>query len=136
MDQVEPIIAAKLEELKIVIDLRRKGDPDGAVKEVRTGRGKRFMDQARVILGEMERDERELLKRHAAAVEVAAANGKTTIVIGTIVCLLFLVSTAFLLTRSFNNQIGAAVRHMQSSSAELQSAANQQASGRASPRPR
>jgi methyl-accepting chemotaxis protein len=129
VDQVEPIIAAKLEELKIVIDLRRKGDADGAVKEVRTGRGKRFMDQARVILGEMERDERELLKRHAAEVEGAAANGKTTIVIGTIACLMFLVSTAFLLTRSFNNQIGAAVRHMQSSSAELQSAANQQASG-------
>jgi methyl-accepting chemotaxis protein len=128
VDQLEPVIAAKLDELKLVIDLRRK-DAGGAVKEVRTGRGRRFMDQARVIFSEMERDEHELLRQRAAEVEAAAGNGKTTIVIGTIVCLLFLLTTAFLITRSFNNQIGSAVRHMQSSSAELQSAANEQASG-------
>lgn len=107
----------------------RKGDAEGAVKEVRTGRGRRYMDQVRVTMGEMERDEREVLKQRAAEGEAAAANGKTTIVAGTIDCLLFLLTTTFLLTRSFNTQIGSAVRHMQSSSAELQSAANQQVSG-------
>ncbi len=129
LDLVESNITAKLDELKLVIDIRRKGDAEGAVKEVRTGRGRRFMDQVRVTMGEMERDEREVLKQRAAEVEAAAGNGKTTIVAGTIACLLFLLTTAFLLTRSFSTQIGSAVRHMQSSSAELQSAANQQVSG-------
>jgi methyl-accepting chemotaxis protein len=128
LDQLETVVAAKMGELKLVIDLRRK-DADAAVKEVRTNRGRRYMDQARSIFSEMERDEHELLRQHAAGVEAAAGNGKLTIVIGTIVCLLFLLTTAILITRSFNNQIGSAVRHMQSSSTELQSAANQQASG-------
>ena len=128
LDQMEQVVTAKLDELKLVIDLRRK-DADAAVKEVRTNRGRRFMDQARSIFSDMERDEHELLKQHAAEVEAAAGNGKLTIVVGTIVCLLFLLTTAILITRSFNNQIGSAVRHMQSSSAELQSAANQQVSG-------
>jgi methyl-accepting chemotaxis protein len=43
--------------------------------------------------------------------------------------MLFLLTTAIVIIRSFNNQIGSAVRHMQSSSTELQSAANEQASG-------
>ncbi len=128
LDQLEPCITAKMDELKLVIELRRK-DADAAVKEVRTGRGRRYMDQARLIFSEMERHEHELLRQHAAEVDAAAGNGKTTIVAGTIACLLFLLTTAFLITRSFNNQIGSAVRHMQSSSSELQSAANQQASG-------
>jgi methyl-accepting chemotaxis protein len=129
LDVVDSNIKAKLEELKLVIDLRRKGDADGAVKEVRTGRGRRFMDDVRVTMGEMDRDEREAIKQRTTEAEAAAGNGRTTIVVGTIVCLLFLLTTAFLLTRSFGNQIGSAVRHMQSSSAELQSAANQQVSG-------
>jgi methyl-accepting chemotaxis protein len=128
LDGLEQAVRAKMDELKLVIDLRRK-DADAAVKEVRTNRGRRFMDEARFIFSEMERDERELLKQHAAEVEAAAGSGKTTIVVGTIVCLLFLLTTAILITRSFNNQIGSAVRHMQSSSTELQSAANQQVSG-------
>ena len=98
LDQMEQVVTAKLDELKLVIDLRRR-DADAAVKEVRTNRGRRFMDQARSIFSDMERDEHELLKQHAAEVEAAAGNGKLTIVIGTIVCLLFLLTTAILSNR-------------------------------------
>jgi CHASE3 domain sensor protein len=129
LDALEPFINAKLTELKLVIDLRGKNNGDAAVKEVRTGRGRKFMDQVRVIIGDMNRDERDVLRQRAAEVETASGNGKTTIVAGIIACLLFLITTAFAIIRSFNNQIGSAVRHMQSSSTELQSAANQQASG-------
>src|SRR5579871_4847461 len=40
LDAIEPVITAKLDELKLVVDLRRKGDLDAAAKEVRTGRGR------------------------------------------------------------------------------------------------
>jgi CHASE3 domain sensor protein len=129
LDALEPLITAKLVELKVVIDLRDKGNADAAVKEVRTGRGRKYMDQVRVVIGEMNRDERDVLRQRATEVETASGNGKTTIVVGILACLLFLLTTAIVIIRSFNNQIGSAVRHMQSSSTELQSAANQQASG-------
>jgi methyl-accepting chemotaxis protein len=128
LDALEQVITAKLVELKFVIDLRRKSG-DAAVKEVRQGRGRKYMDQFRAIIADMNRDERDVLKQRAADVEIASGNGKTTIVVGIAACLLFLLTTATVIIRSFNNQIGSAVRHMQSSSTELQSAANQQASG-------
>lgn len=129
IDQAEPLVAAKLAELKQTIDLRRKGNIEETTKIVRSGEGKKFMDDLRVILAQMEREERDLLKQRADEVEAASSGAKSTIIYGTIFCLLFVTAAGFLITRSLSGQIGAAVRHVQSSSAELQSAANQQASG-------
>jgi CHASE3 domain sensor protein len=129
IDQLEPLIAAKLDELKLTIDIRRKGNVDEVTKIVRGGEGKRTMDSIRVVLGQMDHEERDLLKQRADEVESAASGAKSTIIYGTMLCLLFVMVTGFLITRSLSGQIGAAVRHVQSSSAELQSAANQQASG-------
>src|ERR1700761_48081 len=53
LDVREPSITATRVELKLVIDLREKGSPEAAVKEVRTGKGRKFMDQIRGIAGEM-----------------------------------------------------------------------------------
>jgi len=62
-DAAEPLIAAKLAELKQTIDLRRKGDVDEVAKIVRGGEGKRFMDGLRRILDDMSNEERGLLKQ-------------------------------------------------------------------------
>jgi methyl-accepting chemotaxis protein len=129
MDEAEPVVAAKLGELKLTIDMRRKGNFEETVKVVRAGEGKKLMDNLRRILEEMNREERGLLKQRADEVEAAASGAKSTIVFGTLLCLLVVTAAGFLITRSLSGQIGAAVRHVQSSSAELQSAANQQASG-------
>jgi methyl-accepting chemotaxis protein len=129
IDQIEPLIAAKLDELKQTIDLRRKGNFEEATKIVRGGEGKRTMDSLRLVLAQMDREERDLLKQRADEVGATASGAKSTIIFGTMFCLLFVMATGFLITRSLSGQIAAAVRHVQSSSAELQSAANQQASG-------
>ncbi|HMD30457.1 MAG TPA: CHASE3 domain-containing protein [Candidatus Acidoferrales bacterium] len=129
LDELEPVVVAKQDELKRTIDLRRKGDVAQTVKVVTEGEGKKTMDQIRGILGQMERDERDLLRQRGEEAESAASAARATILWGTVVCLLFVTATAFLITRSLSGQIGAAVRHMQSSSAELQTAAAQQASG-------
>jgi methyl-accepting chemotaxis protein len=129
IDEAEPLIAGKLAELKQTIDLRRKGNLEDTTKIVRGGEGRKIMDNLRVILAQMEREERDLLKQRAGEVEAASSGAKSTIVFGTLVCLLFVTAAGFFITRSLSGQIGAAVRHVQSSSAELQSAANQQASG-------
>jgi methyl-accepting chemotaxis protein len=129
LDEAEPLVAAKLGELRRTVDLRRKGGFEETAKVVRTNEGKKYMDDLRVVLGQMDREERDLLKQRAEEVETAAGGAKSTIIYGTIFCLLFVMATGFLITRSLSGQIGAAVRHVQSSSAELQSAANQQATG-------
>jgi methyl-accepting chemotaxis protein len=129
LDQMEPLITAKLAELEQTIELRRKGNSEEAVRIIRAGEGKRLMDDLRALLSQLEQEEREQLKARTEDVEASASVADSTIVFGTVFCLLFVVATAFLITRSLSGQIGSAVRHVQSSSAELQSAASQQASG-------
>jgi methyl-accepting chemotaxis protein len=129
IDEAEPLIAAKLAELKQSIELRRKGNLEETIKFVRAGDGRKIMDDLRLVLSQMEREERDLLKQRAGEVDAASSAAKSTIIFGTVFCLLFVTATGFFITRSLSGQIGAAVRHVQSSSAELQSAANQQASG-------
>jgi methyl-accepting chemotaxis protein len=129
IDEIEPLIAAKLGELKRTVDTRRSSGFEATAKIVLTGEGKGYMDDLRVILGQMRVKEQEVLKQRAEEVESAANGAKLTIIFGTLFCLIFVTASGFLITRSLSGQIGAAVRHVQSSSAELQSAANQQASG-------
>jgi methyl-accepting chemotaxis protein len=129
LDEVERLITAKLAELKLTIDMRRKSTFEETTKIIRGGEGKKYMDDLRAVLGQMDREERDLLKQRADEVEAAANGAKATIVFGTLFCVVFVIGAGFFITRSLGSQIGGAVRHMQSSSAELQSAANQQASG-------
>ena len=72
IDSIESSVAAKLAELKQTIDLRAKGSVEEAVKIVRGGEGKRFMDDIRRKLGEMDDEERGLLKQRAEEGDAAA----------------------------------------------------------------
>jgi methyl-accepting chemotaxis protein len=126
LDEAEPLIAAKLAELRQVIEIRRAAGFEPAAKEIKVGPGKRTMDDFRRLSDQMERDERELLKQRAAEVEASASGARTTIGLGTLICLVLSIMVGFLLTRGLTRQIGSAIRHVQSSSTELQAAANQQ----------
>ena len=127
IDAAESLVNAKLAELKQTVDLRRAGNVDETVKIVRGGEGKRFMDDLRGILDEMDNEERTLLKQRADEGAVAATGAKSVIVFGTLLCLLCVTAAGILITRSLGRQIGSSVGQIQSSSTELQAAANQQA---------
>jgi methyl-accepting chemotaxis protein len=127
--QAEPLIAAKLSELKRTIEMRRNQGFEQAAKAVQAGEGKKLMDDLRRILGEMEREERDLLKQRVGEVEAAVTAATFSITLGTLLCLLLVTAAGFTITRSLTTRIGAAVQHMQSSSSELQAASNQQATG-------
>jgi methyl-accepting chemotaxis protein len=129
IEETEPLIAAKLAELKQTIELRRKGTFEETAKVVRGGEGKKVMDDIRRLSDQMDQEERQLLKQRAEEVEAAANAAKSTIIYGTLTCLLLITAAGVFITRSLAGQIGTAVRHVHSSSAELQSVANQQASG-------
>src|SRR6266849_742723 len=59
---LEPLIEKKLAELQVSIDLRRKAGFAAANQVVLAGHGKQWMDEIRVVLGEM-RDEGNDLRR-------------------------------------------------------------------------
>jgi methyl-accepting chemotaxis protein len=129
LDEAEPLVSAKLAELKRTIEMRKTLGFEATADVVREGEGKRFMDGLRRIVEQMDRDERELLKQRADEVEASAGGARSTIIGGTVLCLVLVTGAAFLITRSLATQIGSAVQHVQSSSAELQAAANQQVAG-------
>jgi methyl-accepting chemotaxis protein len=125
----EPFINQKLSELDRTIQLRKTSGFDAAEKVVSSGGGKRAMDDLRAALADMDQAERALLKERAAQVESAANGAKLAIVFGSLLCLVLVTIVGVRITRSLTSQVGAAVQHVQSSSAELQTASSQQMTG-------
>jgi methyl-accepting chemotaxis protein len=129
LDEAEPVIAAKLAELKRTIDLRRTQGFDAALRVVVTGEGKKTMDDLRKVVADMDREERDLLSQRSQSAEASASSAKATILVGVLLALVFVSLAGFVITRSLNQQLGSAIASIRSSSTELQAAATQQASG-------
>jgi len=129
IDQAESYTSSKFTELQKTIDLRKIGHVDDAMKIVVSGEGKKYMDGLRQLTDQMSREERDLLAKRAVTADATANTAKYTIILGTLVCLLFVIVAGTTITRSLSMQLSAAVGHVQSSSAELQAAANQQVLG-------
>lgn len=127
--QAQPIISAKMALTKRQIEMRKAREIEAVTKLVQTGEGQKLMDDLRQIVGEMEQEERSLLKERAAQVEAAVNSSTLSISLATLACLLIVSTVGMIITRSLTSQIGAAVHHMQSSSSELQVASNQQTMG-------
>ena len=130
LDELEPLVAQKADEMNHFVEVRRgSGGAEAAQKLVAGGEGRRTMENIRRLLDEMEGAEHDLLKVRAVDVESTASGAHTTISLGTILCLLLVMGAGFVIVRALSRQIGSAVQHVQSSSAELLAAANQQVSG-------
>lgn len=126
---LQPLIDAKLAELKQTIDLRRTEGFDAATKVVLSDAGKTIMDQIRTIVGEADRVEAELLKQRSEEAHSSADLATLIIVWGGLLGALTVAAIGWFITRSMSSQVGTAVGQVQSSSAELQAVANQQATG-------
>lgn len=129
LESLRPLIDAKLAELALTIEQRRTVGLEASAKTVAAGEGKRLMDQMRRIIADCDGEEDALLLRRQQSAEASAQTAKAVILGGSTTGLFLVVLIGWLITRSLSVQIGAAVRHVQTSSAELQSASNQQAAG-------
>ncbi|MES2105806.1 MAG: CHASE3 domain-containing protein [Pseudomonadota bacterium] len=127
--QIESLANGKFANQKKNIELRRGGSTELAAKNISEGGGKKLMDEIRHLFQQMENNETTLLKKRTTDSDSTVSNAKSTILFGTLICLVFVTIAGYTITRALGNQIGAAVGHVQSSSAELQAAASQQASG-------
>ena len=128
IDQLRPIVDGIIEAHVHTNDVRKADGFDAAQSLVRSGEGKRRMDEARGVIGEMVNEERGLLKQRDETAQISAATAKGTILFGSLFAVLITALVGLLITRSLAMQIGVAIQHLHSSSSELQAAANQQAS--------
>jgi CHASE3 domain sensor protein len=129
LEQMTVLMDGKLAELKRTIDLRRTQGFEASLRVVLIGQGKQDMDEFRRIAGEMDLEERDLLKARAASAAASAAAAETTVLVGAALGLLFVVLAGYSIVRSLNDQLTSAVSSIRSSSAELEAAATQQAAG-------
>jgi len=129
LDALRPLIDTKMALIKVRIEQRRTAGIEAASKLISAGEGKRVMDEIRRVVGEMDRDEQQLLDRRAESAETSAQATKSVILWGSLAGTLFVALVGLFISSSLAKQLGAAVQHIQSSSSELQSAANQQATG-------
>ena len=129
LDAARISIDAKLAELRKTIDMRRTRGFASTEKEIVAGTGKKYMDDLRRVLADMDNQEQELLVSRASEAEASSQTTKQAILWGSALGTFFIIAVGWLIISSLSSQIGAAIGHIQSSSSELQSAANQQATG-------
>ncbi len=120
--ELQPLIDAKLLELKQTIDLRREQGLDAASKVVTSNIGKTHMDQIRAVIAAADQEEAGLLQQRSSEAHGAADHTMSIILWGGLVGLVAVGCIGWFITASLSKQIGAAVGQVQSSSAELQAA--------------
>ncbi|MFT3856919.1 MAG: CHASE3 domain-containing protein [Aquabacterium sp.] len=127
--RIQTLSQQKMQEMGTTIEMRRQGQIEATTQRVQSGVGKNLMDDIRALAGQIEQHQRDLLRDRALDVERAAGNARHTLVIGTGICLVLAALAGWLIVRALTEEIASAVKHVRQSSAELQAAATQQASG-------
>ncbi len=105
LDDLEPQITAKLDELQETVQLKQAQNTEAALKIVRTDRGKQSMDNVRRIIDRMKVKEQALLRSRAGAAEVAAANTLGSVTYGIPLAFLILALIGYLLTRTISKPL-------------------------------
>lgn len=129
LDAMERTASGYLAIAARIVEQRRQSGLEPALKAVQTGEGLRLMTELRRLVQQFDQHETDLLKLRAEDVEAAAGNARSTLIVGTVLCLGLVLAAGLLITRALTRQIAGAVQHVQRSSSELQAAANQQAAG-------
>jgi CHASE3 domain sensor protein len=124
-----PVINTRLTTMATVIETRRSQGLDGVVSGGRLADGKAEMDQIRALVSDIDAAESRLLAQREQRSEESARATQATILWGSVLGVALVIAAGLLISRSLSTQIGVAVRHIQTSAAELQAASNQQATG-------
>jgi len=108
--RLQPLIDEKLAELKKTIDLHGMGDTQEALEVVKSDRGKEAMDGIRVVIAEMQKEERDLLGQRSDAAKSANTTAMAVGIIATIMALALVLVAGFFITRSTSAEIASRER--------------------------
>jgi DNA-binding response OmpR family regulator/CHASE3 domain sensor protein len=123
--EMAPAIEQRLSGLSQRIATRRNGGFDAAAKETVSGEGKDVMDRIRQLAAAGDAAESRLLDQRTAETQASADIAKEVILWGGLAGVGAVALAGWLIILSLTRRIGTAVSQVQSSSAELQAAANQ-----------
>jgi len=98
--QLTPLVSDRLAELRNSVELRRNKGFEAARGVMLTDKGKKTMDEIRKVLGEMESDERELLKQREEDANESTRNLFLALLVGTLFAAGLVITAGLLLTRS------------------------------------
>lgn len=127
LEALGPLIDTRLTEAASVVDARRTKGLEAGIAAINGKAGKNAMDRIRAAVAEADRSELALLDQRDKNAQTSATFAILIIVGGGALGILAVALIGWLTTASLTNRIGTAVGLVQSSSAELQAAANQQA---------
>jgi len=101
LDRMETLIQKKLAVMERTLSLGRQGQTAAAIERVRSGEGKRLMDELRVLERELRSEEEQRLEEHHARLGRAAATSDTLVLVGSGFLLSFIGFSAFTFLRDF-----------------------------------
>lgn len=119
LNELEPVIAERLRELRERIQVRRKAGLAAGAAAVREGAGRQFMGQIRSAIGGMRGKEERLLVQRAAELEASSHATRIVIVLGEFLGLVFL-GIAGLAIHAEMRQRGRAEEEIRNLNAELE----------------
>ncbi|WP_266171134.1 CHASE3 domain-containing protein [Dyella subtropica] len=128
LDALEPLVAAKLDELKETIELRKSKGFDAALKVVQTDRGKQIMDDIRKIVGQMSGRVRMSVAQLDDEISARSRMSIYGIVYGIPVAAITLSLLGLLVTRTITHQLRESIAQLSSSAAEILATTTQLAS--------
>jgi signal transduction histidine kinase/ActR/RegA family two-component response regulator len=104
LDQLQPIIDAKLTELQQTVALRQVQQTDAALQILKTGQGKRLMDQIRQSVAAMQAEENRLLTQRSAVSQADAQSTTWIIVLGSLLASGLVALAALVLNRDLQER--------------------------------
>ena len=108
-DLLKSLTETKIAELGETIALRKGAAGDAgfkaALEVVKTDKGKQVMDEIRSLVAKMKADETNLLDQRNREAEARASTSQTTVVLGTILCILLVIAVALALTRNISRPL-------------------------------
>jgi len=105
LEQLQPLIDAKLAELQETIDLRRNTGFDAALQVVITDKGKKTMDDIRAVVDAMEKEENGLMVTRDAASINSYNTTNAVLVGGTLIALFISIIVGIFITRGIVNPL-------------------------------
>ncbi|WP_066799527.1 methyl-accepting chemotaxis protein [Sphingomonas soli] len=127
--ELAPLIEKRIADAQQVVEIRRTQGSEASQRLVATETGKELMDRIRAITGSIDAEENSVLQERARNAEESAFWVKAFILWGGLIGVALVALTGWLTIARLKRRIGGAVGLIESSSAELQAAANQQATG-------
>jgi methyl-accepting chemotaxis protein len=99
LDTLKPLVDARLEFAKSIVELRRTKGAEAAAQVVTGGGGRRAMEEVRRVVGEMHVEEEDLLRGRETEAKSAAEVALAVIKFGTVFAALGVLLAAIVITR-------------------------------------